>query len=240
MASRRRGIDFFPEAGVTSQLFVKDTIIHGTKRGRNLGPARRRHLPPTPRSTMCASNETCSGSRASRARTWSSGTASRGVEHEQRVHRSNSGGGPVDVTIENSVSTGNGLNGALSTNPNATVRLSNVTITTTAGGVLPGRRGHPVLHEQSGSRETRQTERRRPRSASSSLAPQTRTRARAARARHARERPARSPARRPSWKDPSARGRAAAKRGRPEERERRPEEREARPFRGPGPARTRR
>lgn len=127
----QRGIDFFPTG--TSQLLVKDTIIHGNGGGIWVQPG-----------VGITANASIDHVRVERNLFGIKGEQGSHVVIRDSVAASNtnsgfianSGGGAVDLTIENSVSTGNGLNGVLSTNPNATVRLSNVTITNNGGGVL--------------------------------------------------------------------------------------------------------
>ena len=129
----QRGIDFFPTGTGTSQLFVKDTNIHGNGGGIWVKPGA--GVTATASIDHVRVEHNLFGIKGEQ----SSSTVIRDSVAAGNTNSgfvANSGGGLVDVTVENTVSAGNGQNGVVATGANATVRLSNATITDNATGVL--------------------------------------------------------------------------------------------------------
>lgn len=140
---KNEGIDFFPGAGATSELFVKDTKIRNNYGGGIW-------IQPGSGATAKVSvdhvrlQENLFGLKAEQG-------ASVVVRDSVAAGNSANGfvaisaGGAVGLTIENSVSTANGINGIASVNGTSTVRLSNVTVTDNLGTGVLSQSGGTIL-----------------------------------------------------------------------------------------------
>jgi hypothetical protein len=130
----QRGIDFFPTGTGASQLFVKDTKIHDNTGGGIW-------VKPGAGMTAKASIDhvRVEGNLFGIKSEQFSSVAIRDSVAASNTNSgfiANSGGSAVDVTIESSISMGNGQNGVVAAGANATARISNATITNNGTGVL--------------------------------------------------------------------------------------------------------
>jgi hypothetical protein len=131
----QEGIGFFPGAGTTGQLFVKDTKIrNNTGGGIWIQPASGATAKVSVDHVRLQQN--LFGLKAEQgASVFVRDSVAAGNSANGFV--ATSAGGAVELTIESSVSTANGINGIASVNVASTVRLSNVTVTNNPGmGVL--------------------------------------------------------------------------------------------------------